>query len=113
MSFHQQTLELLEQRLQGMRNEDFAAWAAIPLEDMGIIELDRVVGRASDFGREIRNELCVSDGSRLKEKWREVASRLWVHSPAAVNPTNLFAALCCLASSQIYVEGSVRASGPQ
>jgi hypothetical protein len=96
-----------------MRNEDFASWGAIPLEDIGIIELDRVVGRASDFGREIRNELCVSDGSRLKEKWREVASRLWCHSPAAVNPTNLFAALCFLASSQLYAEGSIRASGPQ
>lgn len=113
VSFHQQTLDLLEQRLQGMRNEDFAAWGAVPLEDLGIIQIDRVIGRATDFGREIRNELCTSDGSRLKEKWREVASRLWVHSPAAVNPTNLFAALCFLVASQLYVEGAVRASGSQ
>lgn len=104
VSFHQQTLRGLELRMQGLRDEDFANWGVMPLEDLGIVDIERVIGSAGSFGRKIRNELTY-DGATLKEKWYEVASRLWVHSPASINITNMFAALCFLAASQIYVDG--------
>lgn len=102
-------MEKLNEILPRLTNLDFARWGALVIEDLGVFDIDRVVGPADEFGLKIRNELCTSSG-KLTYKWAEVASRLAHHSPATTNPSMLLAGLAHLAAAQLYVEGLVSAS---
>jgi hypothetical protein len=94
-------LERLESRLPELRNEDFASWGAYIYEDLGIIDLDRAVGGASEFGARIRAEL--TEDHKFRPKWVRIAIRLRDMSPATENPAEMMAALCMLASAHLYV----------
>lgn len=102
-------METLNQALPGVRDEDLARWGAYALEDLGIIEVDRVIGLPAEFGRKIRNEVCTSSGI-LNERWTEIASRLHVHSPGTTNPTAMLATVCSMATTVLFVEGRINAS---
>jgi hypothetical protein len=95
---------MLEKRLKELRDEDFARWGTYTLEDIGIIEIDRVVKSAGAFGRKIREKLCISNGSELKTKWRKIATRILFDSPGTNNPSALMATLCMIAANEVYVE---------
>jgi hypothetical protein len=79
------------------------------IEDLGILEVDRIVGTASGFGAQIRSELC-SGSQGMNPHWSEVATRLLIHSPAAHSPTNLLGTVCLLATSRLFMEGRLNAS---
>lgn len=102
-------VETLNQALPSVRDEDLARWGAYTLEDIGVIEVDRLVGLPSEFGRRIRDEICCSGGG-LNERWTEIASRLHVHSPGTTNPTALLAAICNMATALLFVEGRINAA---
>jgi hypothetical protein len=95
-------VEKLDLRLPELRDTDFASWGAYVYEDLGVIDVDRAVGSASDFGRRIREELVGPDG-RLNDKWTAIAARLHSMSPATENPADMLAALCMLASAHLLV----------
>jgi hypothetical protein len=96
---------MLEKRLAELRDEDFARWGTYTLEDLGIIEIDRIIKSAGLFGRKIREKICVADGTELKTKWRKIAMRLMFDSPGTNNPSALMATLCMIAANEVYVEG--------
>lgn len=102
-------MEKVDAALSRIRDEDLAKWGAMAIEDLGILEVDRVVGSASRFGAAIRAELCVGS-SGLNPHWSEVATRVLVHSAAAHEPTNLLGTVCILAASRLFTEGRLNAS---
>jgi hypothetical protein len=102
-------VEKLNEVLPRLTNLDFARWGALVIEDLGVFDIDRVVGSGDAFGAKIRNELCTPSG-KLNYKWAEVASRISYHSPATNNPTMLLAALAHLAAAQLYIEGRTDAT---
>lgn len=86
-----------------LRDEDLASWGAYSLEDMGIIEVDRVVGSSASFGAAIRGEL-VNHKGELKHHWILVAQRLHDVSPGMSNPAAMIAVLCQLAATRLFIE---------
>jgi len=99
-------IKMLEKNLVNLRPEDYARWGAYTLEDLGIIEIDRVIGSSSSFGSAILNRVCTADGTRLNDRWREIASRIIKDSPGTNNPSALMSVVCMLAGAEIYIEGS-------
>lgn len=102
-------IELLESRFFDLRDEDLARWGAMMIEDIGVVEVDRVVGRPKDFGRAIRTEICSSD-HRLNQKWREIAHRVQLASPSTANPNEMLVVLCLLATAVMFTEGRIGAA---
>ncbi len=102
-------VQTLNERIPRLRDEDLARWGAMVIEDIGIFEIDRIVGTAADFGASIRRELCGPSGG-LNPHWCEVASRVFVHSPGASDPTFLLGTLCLLATAKIYEQGGFDAA---
>ncbi len=86
-----------------LRNEDLASWGAYSLEDMGIIEVDRVVKSSDSFGAAIRAELLNHKGE-LSHHWTLVAQRLYDVSPGMSNPAAMIAVLCQLAATRLFIE---------
>jgi hypothetical protein len=101
-----QPVEKLTEVLVRLTNLDFARWGALVIEDLGVFDIDRVIGSADTFGAKIRAELCGPAG-KLNYKWAEVASRIAFQSPATNNPTMLLAALAHLAAAKLYTDGRV------
>lgn len=99
----------MNEALSRIRDEDLAKWGAMAIEDLGILDVDRVVGTASAFGALIRADLC-SGSSRMNPHWSEVATRLLIHSPASHSPTNLLGTVCLLSASRLFTEGRINAS---
>lgn len=112
-SYHPLPIKMLERRLTELRDEDFARWGAYTLEDLGIIEVDRVIGSAAGFGRKIRERICIADGSELKTRWRKIATRILFDSPGTNNPSALMATICMIAANEVYVEGILDAKEAQ
>lgn len=104
---------MLEKRLTELRDEDFARWGAYTLEDLGIIEVDKVIGSVAGFGRKIRERICIADGSELKTRWRKIATRILFDSPGTNNPSALMATICMIAANEVYVEGILDAKEAQ
>lgn len=102
-------VEKVNEALSRIRDEDLAKWGAMAIEDLGILDVDRVVGTASAFGALIRADLC-SGSSRMNPHWSEVATRLLIHSPASHSPTNLLGTVCLLSASRLFTEGRINAS---
>lgn len=98
----------LDQAFPTLRDEDLAHWGAYSIEDLGIIELDKVVGSPKAFGAMIRAEMAPT--GPLNDKWAEIASRILRWSPGATNPTALLSTMCQLCAAQLFVEGRVNAS---
>ena len=90
-----------------LRNEDFARGGAMTFEDLGVIEIDRLVGNPSDFGARLRKTLCGSDGL-INHKWAEVASRVSIVSPGTSDPTMMLMVLCQLAAAELFIDGDLR-----
>lgn len=86
-----------------LRDEDLASWGAYALEDMGIIEVDRLIGTASALGAAIRAELLNHKGE-LTHHWSLVAQRLHHVSPGMSNPAAMIAVLCQLACTRLFIE---------
>lgn len=91
-----------------LREEDLASWGAYSLEDMGILEVDRVIGTSAEFGAAIRREL-LAGGSGLSHHWTNVANRLMAVSPAMSNPTSMIAVLCQMAAVRLFIEDRIHA----
>lgn len=98
-------LSAIETGLSLCRNEDLAFWGAYVIEDLGIVQVDRVVGSPSDFGRDLRAILCNSRGELLG-RWVDILMKLQVQSAAGSDPRSLLAALCQLAASDWYMGGN-------
>lgn len=92
-----------------LRDEDLASWGAYSLEDMGILEVDRVIGSSARFGSAIRREL-MAGGTGLGHHWTGVANRLMSVSPAMSNPTSLIAVLCQIAAVRLFIEDRIHAN---
>ena len=75
------------------------------MEDLGIVELDRVVGQPSDFGRELRGILCNSTGE-LFDRWSGIVLRIHKDSAAGHDVRSIVGALCQLAASDWYMGGN-------
>lgn len=103
------SVRTLNGMMAGLRDEDFAHWGAYVLEDLGILEIDKVVGSFKGYGHQIRAELTSVDG-KLIPHWTQVAVRLHACSPAMSNPNAVMAALCQLVTSKLFTEGKLRAS---
>jgi hypothetical protein len=101
-------VENLDRVLPGLRDEDFANWGAYLLEDIGVIELDRVVGSIPKFGARIRQEMTWRNGV-LNPHWSELAIRLHLMSPAMTNPNSMLASMCQLAAAKLLLEGRINA----
>lgn len=95
----------IERGIRQCRNEDLAFWGAYIIEDLGIVQVDRVVGMPSDFGRDLRSILCRSTGE-LHDRWADILLKLHVHSAAGNDPRSLLAALCQLAAADWYMGGN-------
>jgi len=101
---HRKVLEL-EDYIKRARNQDLAYWGGFVIEDLGIVDVDRVVGSSEIFGSDLRALLCSPSGE-LNVAWSETATRLYLESPAMSNIQSLFAGMCQLAASHWYVRRS-------
>ncbi len=84
------------------RPEDLAYWGGFVLEDLGIVNIDFVVGTSAEFGSKLK-EVMMTGGGELKPQWCEIATGLILHSPAMMEVQSLFAGICQLAASAWYV----------
>ena len=80
-----------------------AARGAFALEDMGILEIDRMIGSVDAFGALIR-ETMIKDGV-FNEEWSKVALRLKRCSPGTSDVSSLLGVLCVLCTTHLFIEG--------
>lgn len=102
-------LMAVNKSLSNLRDLDLAHWGAYTIEDLGILDVDRVVGRGDEFGSRIRANMMI--GNELNYKWSQIAVRLMVCSPGTSNPTALIAALCQLCATELFIQDELR--GPK
>lgn len=103
-----EVLRQVSRALRGMRNEDFARWSGYAIEDMGILEPDKLFTSVDSLGLLVRTELMPVD-SFLSPDWIDVSHRLLRLSPGASNPNVLIAVLCQLATVKLFLEGTIDA----
>lgn len=96
--------------IRRLSDEDLARWGAYAIEDIGVIEIDKVVGQARPFGAAIRAELFGSPNhDYFSFKWEVIANRVHRFSPSTESPGNMVAVLCQLAATQLFLEGNLNA----
>jgi hypothetical protein len=78
---------------------------AFPIEDLGIVEIDRVVGNAIVFGESIRSELM--ENGVIRSEWWSVIQEIRKYSPVTHNPSMMLASLSRLATSKMFIEGRI------
>ena len=103
-------LDVTARTICRLSDEDLARWGAYAIEDLGIIEIDKVVGQARPFGAAIRAELFGSPNhDYFSFKWEVIANRVHRFSPSTESPGNMVAVLCQLAATQLFLEGNLNA----
>lgn len=103
-----QVLAQLYLILPRLRNTDVANLGVNILEDLGILDIDMVIGSPDKLGEQIRNEICYANGV-LRGSWRTVGERLLKVSPGTCNPNAMLTTLCQLAAAKLFTEGRLNA----
>jgi hypothetical protein len=94
--------------LSSLRATDIAHWGAYAIEDLGILDVDRVIGNTEAFGNRIRSSMMIDN--QLNYKWSQIAIRLLLSSPGTINPTSMIAVLCQLCATELFIEDNIRGS---
>lgn len=72
-----------------------------------MLEVDRVIGPAADFGARIRQTIMAGD--ELNYKWSQIAMRVFTTSPGTVNTTAMIAVLCQLCATDLFIQDAIKA----